>query len=98
MRLLARFGFEDLGLQRLEILVAVENIASQRAAEKTGARYQGLQPNRILVGGSLYEAVRYSLIPAGLGTDAGGCDFIAMSQCSWIMPLSTRTMSNQFHL
>jgi ribosomal-protein-serine acetyltransferase len=66
VRLLARFGFEDLGLQRLEILVAVENIASQKAAKKTGARYQGLQPNRILVGGSLYEAVLYSLIPADL--------------------------------
>ena len=66
VRLLARFGFEDLGLQRLEIQIGLENIASQRAADKAGARYQGLLPNRIQVGGRLYEAVLYSLIPADL--------------------------------
>ena len=33
-----------------------------------------------------------------VGLAAGGGFFFAISQCSWTMPLSTRTMSNQFHL
>ena len=37
VRLMARFAFEELGLQRLEILIAVDNAASQRVAEKAGA-------------------------------------------------------------
>jgi RimJ/RimL family protein N-acetyltransferase len=44
VRLIARFGFEDLGLRRLELLVAVENLASRRVAEKVGARFQGIVP------------------------------------------------------
>src|SRR5438552_12213145 len=44
VRLVALFGFEDLGLQRLELLVAVENLASRRVAEKSGARCEGLLP------------------------------------------------------
>jgi RimJ/RimL family protein N-acetyltransferase len=44
VRLIARFGFEDLGLQRLELLVAVENLASRRVAEKAGARFEGILP------------------------------------------------------
>jgi RimJ/RimL family protein N-acetyltransferase len=42
VRLIARFGFEDLGLRRLELLIAVDNLASQRVAEKVGATYQGV--------------------------------------------------------
>lgn len=34
--LLARYGFEQLGLQRIEIVAAVDNKASQRVAEKVG--------------------------------------------------------------
>src|SRR5207245_2368894 len=37
-RLIARFAFEELGLNRLELFVAVGNKASQRVAEKAGAR------------------------------------------------------------
>src|SRR5215213_800112 len=36
-RLVARFGFEELALQRIEIVAAVGNVASQRVAEKAGA-------------------------------------------------------------
>jgi RimJ/RimL family protein N-acetyltransferase len=39
-RLVARFGLEEIGLQRIEILAAVDNLASQRAAEKAGARLE----------------------------------------------------------
>jgi ribosomal-protein-serine acetyltransferase len=44
VRLMARFGFEDLGLRRLELLVAVDNVASRRVAEKAGAKFEGVLP------------------------------------------------------
>src|SRR5579859_6526444 len=42
--LITRFGFEDLGLQRLELLVAADNLASQRVAESVGATFEGVLP------------------------------------------------------
>jgi len=44
VRRVARFGFEDLGLRRLELLVAVDNLASRRVAEKVGATFEGILP------------------------------------------------------
>jgi RimJ/RimL family protein N-acetyltransferase len=44
VRLVARFGFEDLGLRRLELLIAVDNPASRRVAEKAGATFEGVLP------------------------------------------------------
>jgi ribosomal-protein-serine acetyltransferase len=44
VRLVARFGFEDLGLLRLELVIAVENPASRRVAEKVGATLEGVVP------------------------------------------------------
>ncbi|MCC7129563.1 MAG: hypothetical protein B6D39_07475 [Anaerolineae bacterium UTCFX2] len=61
--LLARFGFQDLQLSRIEIVVATGNRASLRVAEKVGARREGLLRNRILIGETLQEAVMHSLIP-----------------------------------
>jgi RimJ/RimL family protein N-acetyltransferase len=44
VRLVAQFGFQDLGLHRLELLIAVDNHASRRVAEKLGAGYEGIWP------------------------------------------------------
>ncbi|HEY3060769.1 MAG TPA: GNAT family protein [Chloroflexota bacterium] len=44
VRLVARFGFEELGLQRLELLIAVDNLASRRVAEKIGGTFEGVLP------------------------------------------------------
>jgi len=44
VRLIAQFGFEDLGLLRLELLIAVENPASRRVAEKVSATLEGVLP------------------------------------------------------
>lgn len=67
-RLVARFGFTELKLQRIEIVVAVGNIASQRAAVKTGATREGVLRNRVLkVGGGHNDAVMFSLIPQDMG-------------------------------
>jgi RimJ/RimL family protein N-acetyltransferase len=37
VRLVAQFAFEDLDLKQLEFVIARENVASRRVAEKTGA-------------------------------------------------------------
>lgn len=65
--MVARFGFEYLGLVRVEIVAAVENMASLRAAEKAGAVREGVLRNRITVRDRIYDAVMFSLIPEDLG-------------------------------
>ena len=65
-RLAARFGFEQLGLHRIEIVVAVGNIPSQRVAEKAGARHEGVARKRLLIRGESVDAVLFSLVPEDL--------------------------------
>jgi ribosomal-protein-serine acetyltransferase len=65
-RLAARFGFEQLGLQRIEIVVGVVNIPSQRVAEKAGAVREGVLRNRLLIRGESMDAVLFSLVPEDL--------------------------------
>jgi ribosomal-protein-serine acetyltransferase len=60
---MARYGFEEVGLHRIEILAAVPNIASQRVAEKAGAVREAVLRNRLLIGGKSQDAVMFSLIP-----------------------------------
>jgi ribosomal-protein-serine acetyltransferase len=62
-RLLAGWGFRELGLKRIEIVVATGNLRSQRVAEKVGAVREGIERNRITVGNKVYDAVMFSLIP-----------------------------------
>ncbi len=62
-RLVAEFGFEQLHLNRIEIVVAVGNYASQRAAEKAGALREGVLRNRLMVRDVVHDAVMFSLIP-----------------------------------
>jgi ribosomal-protein-serine acetyltransferase len=69
--LVARFGFEQRGLKRIEIVAAVDNKASQRVAEKAGAHREGVLRCRLTIHGKVHDAVLYSLIPADLG-DIGG--------------------------
>ena len=67
-RLIAGFGFDHLGLNRVEIVVAKENLASIRVAEKAGAKREGELRSRITVRDSVYDAVLFSLIPQDLET------------------------------
>jgi len=68
---MARYGFEQAGLHRIEILAAVPNIASQRVAEKAGAVREAVLRNRLLIDGKSQDAVMFSLIPEDIrsGTD-----------------------------
>jgi len=69
-KLAARFGFENAGLIRAEIVVAVGNEKSIRAAEKIGAHYEGILLNRMVVGKAIYDAHMYSLLPSDFGLAA----------------------------
>ena len=64
--LLAQFGFGQLRLNRIEILVAVGNNASLRVAEKAGATREGILRNRLRVSNKVHDAVMFSLIPQDL--------------------------------
>ena len=63
VKLISRYGFETLGFTRLEIVTAVQNMASQRVAEKVGALREGVHRNRHVVRDKMYDAVMFSLIP-----------------------------------
>jgi len=64
--LLAGFGFKELGLNRIEIMVAAANKRSLRVAEKAGAQREGILRNRILVREKVHDAVMFSLIPGDI--------------------------------
>jgi RimJ/RimL family protein N-acetyltransferase len=63
-RLLAEFALRDLALQRVEIVAAVGNLASQRVAEKSGATREGVLRNRLVLHDVPHDAVMYSFVPA----------------------------------
>lgn len=69
-RVVANFGFQQLGLQRVEIVAAVGNTASQRVAEKSGAVREGTARRRLMHQQRLFDAVVYSLTPPDLDSDA----------------------------
>jgi len=61
--LLARWGLDVLGLSRVELLADVENLASQRAAEKAGFVREGVaRRSRRDRGGTARDMVVFSLI------------------------------------
>lgn len=63
---LVEFGFDVLGLQRLEILAATENRSSRRVAEKLGAQFEGIARQRLQVHDRPCDAAVYALIPDDL--------------------------------
>lgn len=68
--LAARFGFEQLGLVRIEIVILADNHASQRTAERVGARFEALARQRLWAGGQAHDARVYGLIPTDLDESA----------------------------
>src|ERR1051326_473753 len=61
-RMAARFSFESFGLNRVELLVPVANVASQRVAEKAGATREGLLRKRLNLNGVAHDAFVYSFV------------------------------------
>jgi RimJ/RimL family protein N-acetyltransferase len=62
--LVAGFGFERLGLTRIEIVTLPDNGASRRTAEKIGAKFETLARHRLWVQEEPMDAVVYALIRA----------------------------------
>ncbi len=62
-KLLAKWGFDVLKLNRIEIRVAVDNSRSLRVAEKSGAKREGVLRNKMLLEGKIHDSVIHSLIP-----------------------------------
>lgn len=65
-RLVARFGFERLGLARIEIVVLPENQPSRAVAEKTGALCEAIARNRLWIHDHAHDAAVYGLIARDL--------------------------------
>lgn len=64
-RLLAKSAFEEIPeLNRIEILAAKENIPSQKAAEKSGALFEGYLQRRLIIGGRIHDAAMFSFVRA----------------------------------
>ncbi len=65
-RLIARWAFAELTLNRMEIVVAVNNLPSQRVAEKLGARREGVMRQRLILAGQQHDAFMYALVPSDI--------------------------------
>jgi len=60
--LLARWAFETLGIERIEIVAATGNRESQRVAARAGATREGIARRRLRVGPVQHDAVVFSLV------------------------------------
>jgi RimJ/RimL family protein N-acetyltransferase len=65
---MAGFGFAELGLMRIEIVVAEGNVSSAGVARKAGALHEGLMRNRLVVGGVSVPAWMFSMVPDSFGS------------------------------
>jgi ribosomal-protein-alanine N-acetyltransferase len=63
VRLVLDFGFNDLGLQRVEIFMHPDNISSKRVAEKVGGQFEGVLRKRIPWPSGNVDALGYSVLP-----------------------------------
>jgi RimJ/RimL family protein N-acetyltransferase len=66
VRLLARHAFDACGLQRIDVIPYTDNVASQRVAEKAGARREGVMRAYFLARGERHDCVMYALLPDDL--------------------------------
>jgi ribosomal-protein-serine acetyltransferase len=68
-RRVARFGVEEIRLNRLEILTALGNKGSQRVAEKAGATREGVLRSRLIERDRVVDAVMFSLTAGDFGKE-----------------------------
>src|ERR1043166_8689065 len=65
IRALASWAFANTDLVRLEIVVAADNVASVRTAERAGAQREGVLRKRLLLHDVFHDAEIYSLVRDG---------------------------------
>ena len=68
LQLVARWAFDEVGVQRLELTTAPENVASQRVAERAGFIREGVLRRLVATKtNGRQDTVLFSLLPADLG-------------------------------
>ncbi len=66
LALLARFAFDELGAARVQLRTELDNVGSQRVAEKAGFTREGVLRSLLDFKGRRRDAVMYSLLPGDL--------------------------------
>jgi len=74
LRLVSRWALSQPGVARLELATSPENTASQRVAERSGFRREGVLRSYHVVDGCREDAVFFSLLPGELDEGAGRGD------------------------
>lgn len=64
------FGFEQMGLNRIEADADARNVASIRVLEKIGFRREGIQREQFFDGGIFHDLVLFSLLKSEYGVQA----------------------------
>jgi len=64
-RTVMQFGFEDLGLNRVELEIAVDNAASRRVAEKLGCVFEGVLRQRLILPAGPTDTAIYASVRDG---------------------------------
>lgn len=64
-KLIARFGLEVVGLERIEVVMSVRNEPSRAVAQRSGATYEGVARSRLLYDGEPHDAHIFSFIRDG---------------------------------
>ena len=62
VRQLVRWAFTETDLHRLEIVVAVGNVRSQRVAAKSGSRREAVLRDRLRVRETFHDAIMNSIL------------------------------------
>lgn len=70
MQVRTRFAFEVLNLHRIESEALAENLASQRALEKTGYQREGVFRKRHWIDGAWHDTIRYAILDEDYFGDA----------------------------
>jgi len=68
-RRLAAFALTELGMNRVEVIVAAENVASLRVAEKIGAMREGIARCRLTLSETVHDAWVHSIVRSDLSCD-----------------------------
>jgi RimJ/RimL family protein N-acetyltransferase len=68
---IGRWLLDELGFERLELVAATGNVASQRVAEKAGFVREGVLRNAGYIHGGRVDLVMYSLVPSDIGAAEG---------------------------
>jgi RimJ/RimL family protein N-acetyltransferase len=69
LRLVSRWALNQPGVARLELATSPDNVPSQRVAERSGFRREGILRSYHMVNGRREDAVFFSLLPGELDKD-----------------------------